>query len=61
VEDVREHTGFVFDIYDDVIETPAPDDACLRLLREQVTPRVWETYPDFAVTKLGYRPNASDL
>ena len=60
VKDVREHTGFAFDIDEEVIETPGPDDACLRLLREQVAPRVWETYPDFAVTRLGYRPNADD-
>jgi len=53
VDEVREHTGFNFDMPDDVLETPAPDASTLALLRGDVAEAVTERYPAFAAKVFG--------
>jgi len=48
VEDVRDNTGFDFDVPDDVPTTPEPDAERLALLRNVIGPKIAKTYPDFA-------------
>jgi glutaconate CoA-transferase subunit B len=48
VEDIRDNTGFDFDVADDVAETPVPDAERLQLLRGVIGPKIAKTYPDFA-------------
>ena len=47
IEEVRDQTGFDFDLPADVGETPAPDADTLRLIRERVAPELAEVYPEF--------------
>jgi len=54
VEEVRDHTGFDFDVADDVAETPAPEAAHLDLLRTVIAAEIAKTYPDFAKRVLGH-------
>ncbi len=53
VEEVRDTTGFDFDIPANVAETPAPDEATLTLLRAEIAPEISKTYPDFAEKVFG--------
>ena len=53
VEEVRDSTGFDFDIPDDVGETPEPDAERLALLRGVIGPKIARTYPDFAARVFG--------
>ncbi len=46
--EVRENTGFDFDLPGEVPQTPAPSGDTLRLLREAVAPELAEVYPQFA-------------
>lgn len=48
VEEVRDHTGFDFDMPPAVPRTPQPDAAALALIRGQVRQEIGETYPKFA-------------
>ena len=48
VEEVRDNTGFDFDIAGDVPMTPEPDADRLALLRGSIGPKIAKTYPDFA-------------
>jgi len=48
VEEVLDHTGFEFDVPDQVPQTPQPDGAALALIRGQVRDEIGETYPKFA-------------
>jgi glutaconate CoA-transferase subunit B len=48
VSEIAEHTGFDFDMPDQVPETPAPDAETLRVMREIVAPELAEVYPQFA-------------
>lgn len=48
VEEVRDNTGFDFEVPDDVPATPAPDAATLKMLRETVAPEIADPYPKFA-------------
>jgi glutaconate CoA-transferase subunit B len=48
VEEVRDTTGFDFDIADTVTTTPEPDAERLALLRRTIGPKIAKTYPDFA-------------
>lgn len=48
VDDIREHTGFDFDLADTVLETPAPTTEELALIRGTVGADIAETYPGFA-------------
>ena len=57
VEDVRDTTGFDFDMpeggAETVAETPTPDEATLDLLRAEIAPEIAKTYPDFAKRVFG--------
>jgi glutaconate CoA-transferase subunit B len=53
VEEVLEHTGFVFETPKQVPETPAPTAETLRLMREVVAPQLAEVYPQFAKQVFG--------
>jgi glutaconate CoA-transferase subunit B len=48
VEEVRDHTGFDFDLPAVVPQTAQPDAAALRLIRGPVRTQIGETYPRFA-------------
>jgi glutaconate CoA-transferase subunit B len=48
VEQVKERTGFDFDIAATLGETPAPSEQMLRLLRDRVSGEVAELFPQFA-------------
>jgi len=56
IEDVREHTGFEFDVPAQIEETPAPSADALALIRGDVGTEIAETYPDFAQRVLGRAP-----
>jgi glutaconate CoA-transferase subunit B len=58
VDDVREHTGFDYDVPDDVPETIVPDRETLSLLRGEIADAVTERYPAFA-TKIFGQANAA--
>ena len=53
VAEVREQTGFAFDLPESVPETELPDDATLDLIRGPVVRAVAETYPAFAARVFG--------
>ena len=53
VAEVREHTGFDFDLLSEVPVTPAPSPEALRLLRTVVAPQLTEVYPQFAAEVFG--------
>ena len=57
VEDIRDNTGFDFDLPDGgpdaVPETPAPDAALLDRLRTTIGPEIAKTYPAFAERVFG--------
>jgi glutaconate CoA-transferase subunit B len=52
-DEVREHTGFDYDVAGDVPVTPAPSRETLRLMRERVAPELAEVYPQFAKQVFG--------
>lgn len=58
VEEVRDNTGFDFEIPDKVLTTPEPDEGQLNILRTRIGREVAGTYPDFADRVLGYRASA---
>ena len=47
VEEVRDNTGFEFDLPEDVPETSGPTDRRLDLLRSRISPEIAKTYPEF--------------
>jgi glutaconate CoA-transferase subunit B len=47
VEEVRDNTGFEFDLPEDVPETSGPTDGRLDLLRSRISPEIAKTYPEF--------------
>jgi glutaconate CoA-transferase, subunit B len=53
VAEVRDHTGFDFDVPDDVPITPPPSSERLRLLRETIAPALAAIYPKFAERVFG--------
>jgi len=53
VAEVREHTGFDFDLPSEVPVTPAPSPETLRLLRTVIAPQLTEVYPQFASEVFG--------
>lgn len=53
VEEVRDNTGFDFDIPESVPSTPVPEEDRLALLRSSVGHEVADTYPGFARDVLG--------
>jgi glutaconate CoA-transferase, subunit B len=46
--EIREHTGFDYDVSSDVAETAAPSAGELRLIRSEVRAEIAANYPDFA-------------
>lgn len=48
VEEVRDNTGFDFDLPDQVPQTAAPDAETLALMRTRIAAEIAETYPRFA-------------
>ncbi|GAA0612176.1 CoA-transferase [Paenochrobactrum glaciei] len=48
LDNIREATGFAFDVADDLGATPDPDTETLKLLRGEVLEELAETYPQFA-------------
>jgi glutaconate CoA-transferase subunit B len=48
VEEVKDRTGFDFDVAPDIGETVGPTPEMLRLLRDRVSPEVGALYPQFA-------------
>ena len=50
VEEVRDETGFDFDMPADVPVTPTPDAATLALIRGRIRAEIGETYPRFAAS-----------
>jgi glutaconate CoA-transferase subunit B len=54
VEEVRDNTGFEFDVPDSVVETPEPEADRLDLLRKQVGAEIADTYPDIAAQVFGH-------
>lgn len=53
VDDIRQATGFDFDIPSDVPQTRAPDAQTLEIIRGPVASAVAETYPSFAADVFG--------
>lgn len=51
--EIRDATGFDFDIPERVPETPLPEPGRLAMIREVVREKVAETYPEFAETRIG--------
>ena len=52
LEEVRDATGFDFEIPADVSRTPPPESGRLDLIRGVVREQVAETYPEFAATRI---------
>ena len=52
VDEVVAHTGFDFDLPEEVPETPAPSAKTLALIRGPVGSAIAETYPRFAAEVL---------
>jgi len=52
-EEVRDNTGFGYDIAEQTGETRAPSSETLRLLRQRVAPQLAEVYPQFAMQVFG--------
>lgn len=59
VEEVRDNTGFDFDVPDTVPMTPEPAPELLEILRTKIGREVAGTYPDFAERVLGFKTLAS--
>jgi glutaconate CoA-transferase, subunit B len=58
VADILAHTGFEFDIADELLETPPPDAGTLALIRGPVDQAIAHTYPAFAARELAIDPAA---
>ncbi|MGM0583521.1 MAG: CoA-transferase [Pseudomonadota bacterium] len=59
VEEVRDNTGFDFDVPEGVGETPLPSRETLELIRGEVARRIANPYPDFAARVFGVRRAAA--
>jgi glutaconate CoA-transferase, subunit B len=53
IEEVRDNTGFDYDVASQVGETPPPSTDTLKLLRKVVAPQLAEVYPQFAAQVFG--------
>jgi glutaconate CoA-transferase subunit B len=53
VADIAHHTGFRYEVPDEVPQTPPPDAATLALIRGRIGAEIAETYPVFAARVLG--------
>lgn len=56
LEEIRENTGFEFDVPRRIAATTEPDAESLRLLRGRLGASISEVYPAFAAKVLGVRP-----
>ena len=56
VEEVRDNTGFDFDVADTVLVTPEPEADRLNVLRSRVGVEIGHTYPGFASRVFGIEP-----
>jgi glutaconate CoA-transferase subunit B len=56
LDEVRDQTGFDFDVPGDLATTPAPDPQRLALLRGPVARQIAEVYPGFAQQVFGIAP-----
>jgi glutaconate CoA-transferase subunit B len=61
IEEVRDQTGFAFDLPDDVPETPQPDAASLAYLRGGVARELAKIYPKFAAGIFGVTRDTVDI
>ncbi len=61
LEEVRDNTGFDFDVPDRVPETPLPGPDMLATLRGRVAGEVAETYPRFAEALFGSAPQPNRI
>ncbi len=52
LEEIREHTGFAFDVPARVRETAPPEPAWRELLHGEIREQIAEVYPEFARTRL---------
>ena len=59
VEEVRDNTGFAFDLPDDVPETATPSDADLALIRGEIAEKIANPYPKFARAVFGVGAEAA--
>jgi len=53
LEEVRDNTGFDFDVAEALAETPPPDADTLQLLRARIAGEIAEVYPRFAASVFG--------
>ena len=53
IEEVRDNTGFDFDVPENVPTTPEPEPARLDLLRASISTEIAKTYPEFAKRVFG--------
>jgi len=60
VEEVRDNTGFDFDVPETVRETPAPEPDRLDLLRTRIGHEIGTTYPAFAARVFGVEPQTME-
>ena len=60
VDEVRESTGFDYDLAPHIGETPPPSPATLKLLRDAVAPQLAEVYPQFAAQVFGIKTTQSE-
>jgi glutaconate CoA-transferase subunit B len=51
--EIAHHTGFEYDVPDEVPETPSPSAETLALIRGRIGAEIAETYPAFAARVLG--------
>ena len=56
LEEVRDNTGFDFDVADTVLVTPEPEVDRLDVLRSRVGLEIGSTYPGFASRVFGIEP-----
>jgi glutaconate CoA-transferase subunit B len=56
LEEVRDNTGFDFDVSGEPAVTPLPDEATLSMIRSDVARDIGGPYPDFARNVLGLVP-----
>ena len=59
LEEVRDNTGFDFDMAEKVIETPAPNVEQLSILRGELAATIADPYPRFAQAVWGVGEKAS--
>jgi glutaconate CoA-transferase subunit B len=48
LEEVRDQTGFDFDLAEELDATPIPDDEAMALMRGEIRDQIAETYPEFS-------------